>query len=90
MDKRFKPQSPIEQMKNRQRVLDTIRQNPDWPFYKVVNYLRTELHLTLSEMSEITKVASATLQKMEQPNSNPTLDSMLKVLNTFGLNLYIH
>jgi len=41
-------------------------------------------------MSKITKVASATLQKMEQPNSNPTLDSMLKVLNTFGLNLYIH
>lgn len=89
MDKRFKVQSVLEQMQNRQRVLDTVRQNPDWPFYQIARYLRTELHLTLNEMSTLTKIAPQTLQKLEQPDGNPTLQSMLKLLNTFGLKLCI-
>ncbi len=79
----------IEQMKKRQEVLEMINHNPDWPFYKVARYIRTELHLTLNEMAKITKIAPQTLQKMEQPDSNPTLESMMKLLNTFGLKIMI-
>lgn len=89
MDKRFKPLSPIEQMQKRQFVINTIVQNPDWPIYKIAKFIRTELHLTLNDMSKITKIAPQTLQKMEQPNSNPTLESILKLLNPFGLNLSV-
>lgn len=89
MDKRYKPLNAIEQINNRQRVLAEIRKNPDWPFYKVVKFLRTELHLTLLDMSKITKIAPQTLQKMEQPHANPTLDSMLKFLNAFGLKICV-
>ncbi len=40
-------------------------------------------------MAKITKIAPQTLQKMEQPGSNPTLKSMQKLLDTFGLQLQI-
>lgn len=89
MDKRFKPLSPIEQMQKRRLVIDTIVQNPDWPIYKIARFIRTELHLTLNDMSKITKIAPQTLQKMEQPDSNPTLESILKLLNPFGLKLCV-
>lgn len=89
MDKRYKPMTAIEQLRKRQEILETINQNPDWPFYKVARYIRTELHLTLNEMAKITKIAPQTLQKMEQPNSNTTLESMMKLLSTFGLKIVI-
>lgn len=89
MDKRFKSLSPIEQMQKRQEVLDTIEQHPEWEIYQVAKYLRTELRLTLPEMAKITKIAPQTLQKIEQPESNPTLQSILKLLNAFGLDLMV-
>ncbi|WP_173910679.1 helix-turn-helix domain-containing protein [Acinetobacter sp. Marseille-Q1618] len=89
MDKRFKSLSPIEQMQKRQEVLDTIEQHPEWEIYQVAKYLRTELRLTLPEMAKITKIAPQTLQKIEQPESNPTLKSILKLLNAFGLDLMV-
>ena len=36
-------------------------------------------------MVKITKIAPQILQKMEQSDSNPTLKSMHKLLNAFGL-----
>lgn len=89
MDKRFKPFTAIEQMQKKQQVIETILQNPDWPISKVARFIRTELHLTLTDMAKITKISAQTLQKMEQPDSNPTLQSMLKLLNAFGLALSI-
>lgn len=89
MDKRYKPMTPIEQMKKRLEVLETINNNPDWEFYQIASYIRKELHLTLTEMSKITKIAAQTLQKMEQPNSNPTLESINKLLNAFGLKFIV-
>ena len=89
MDKRFKSLSPIEQMQKRQHVLDTIEQHPDWQIHQVPQYLRTELRLTLPEMSKITKIAPQTLQKIEQEDSNPTLQSILKLFNAFGLDLTV-
>lgn len=87
MDKRYKPLTPIEQIHKRQHVIEVINANPTWPFYKVAKYIRTELHLTLSDMSKITKIAPQTLQKMEQPESNPTLQTMSRLLNAFGLKI---
>ena len=89
MDKRYKPMTAIEQLRKRQEILETINQNPDWPFYKVARYIRTELHLTLNEMAKITIIATKKKKKMEQPNSNPTLESMMKLLSTFGLKIVI-
>ncbi|AWL28848.1 transcriptional regulator [Acinetobacter defluvii] len=89
MDKRFKSLSPIEQMQRRQAVLDTIEQHPEWEIYQVAKFLRTELRLTLPEMAKITKIAPQTLQKIEQAESNPTLQSILKLLNAFGLDLMV-
>ncbi len=89
MDKRFKPLTPIEQMQKRQQVLEVIAQHPEWPFHQVARFLRTELHLTLNDMAKITKIAPQTLQKIEQPEGNPTLKSMQKLLGVFGLTLQI-
>ena len=89
MDKRYKSFTPIEQMQKRQQVLDTIAAHPEWEIYQVAKYLRTELRLTLPEMSKITQISPQTLQKIEQPDSNPTLQSILKLLNAFGLDLMV-
>ena len=61
MDKRFTPLSQIEQIQKRQYVLEMIQQNPDWPINIVAKFIRTELHLTLSDMAKITKI-SLTIQ----------------------------
>ena len=89
MDKCYKPMTAIEQMNKRLQVLENINNNPEWQIYQIASYIRKELHLTLNEMSKITKIAPQTLQKMEQPDSNPTLDSINKLLNAFGLKFII-
>ena len=89
MDKRFTPLSQIEQIKKRQYVLEQIELHPEWPIYVIARFIRTELHLTLSEMSKITKISLQTLQKLEKPDANPTLDTMLKLFNSFGLKLIV-
>lgn len=89
MDKRYKPLSNIEQMERRKFVFKTISDNPDWPISKVSQFIREELHLTLIDMSKMTKIAVPTLQKLEQPESNPTLMTITKFLNAFGMKLCI-
>jgi DNA-binding phage protein len=89
MDKRYKPLSNIEQMQKRQYVFETISQNPDWPISKVSRFIRDELHLTLQEMSKLTNISRQTLQKLEQPNGNPTLKTITQLLSTFGMALSI-
>ncbi|WP_445346765.1 helix-turn-helix transcriptional regulator [Acinetobacter bohemicus] len=89
MDKRFTPLSQIEQIQKRQYVLETIQQNPDWPINVVAKFIRTELHLTLSDMAKITKISLQTLQNLEKLDANPTLETMYKLLNPFGLKLLI-
>ena len=89
MDKRFTPLSQIEQIKKRQYVLETIQQNPDWSINVVAKFIRTELHLTLSDMAKITKISLQTLQNLEKPEANPTLETIYKLLNAFGLKLLI-
>ena len=89
MDKRYKPMTAIEQMNKRLQVLENINNNPEWQIYQIASYIRKELHLTLNDMSKITKIAPQTLQKMEQPQANPTLQSILKFLDAFGLKMMI-
>jgi DNA-binding phage protein len=89
MDKRFTPLSQIEQIKKRQYVLEKIELHSEWPIHVIAKFIRTELHLTLSEMSRITKISLQTLHKLEQPDANPTLDTMLKLFNSFGLKLAV-
>ena len=89
MDKRLTPLSQIEQIQKRQYVLEMIQQNPDWPINVVAKFIRTELHLTLSDMAKITKISLQTLQNLEKPDANPTLETMYKLLNAFGLKLLI-
>lgn len=66
-----------------------IQQNPDWPINVVAKFIRTELHLTLSDMAKITKISLQTLQNLEKPDASPTLETMYKLLNAFGLKLLI-
>lgn len=89
MDKRFTPLSQVEQIRKRHYVLETIQQNPHWSINVVAKFIRTELHLTLSDMAKITKISLQTLQNLEKPNTNPTLETMNKFLNAFGLRVMI-
>ncbi|TCM66412.1 helix-turn-helix protein [Acinetobacter calcoaceticus] len=89
MDKRFKALSPIEQIQKRQQVLDSIEQHPEWEIHQVAKFLRTELRLTLQEMALITQISPQTLQKLEQAEGNPTLQSILKLFNAFNLTLMV-
>ncbi len=89
MDKRFTPLSQIEQIQKRQYVLEMIQQNPDWPINVVAKFIRNELHLTLYDIAKITKISLQTLQNLEKPDANPTLETMYKLLNAFGLKLLI-
>lgn len=89
MDKRFTPLTPIEQIRKRQYVLEQIQQHPEWPFHVIAKFIRTELHLTLNDMAKITKISLQTLQKLEKQDANPTLETMLKLFNAFGLKLIV-
>ncbi|AYA02724.1 XRE family transcriptional regulator [Acinetobacter sp. WCHAc010034] len=89
MDKRFKSITTIEVHLNRYKVLETINQNPDWPIHIVAKFLRTECHLTLKDMSKLTKISPQAIQKLEQPNGNPTLNTIIKLFTTFGLKITI-
>lgn len=40
-------------------------------------------------MAKITKISLQTLQNLEKPDANPTLETMYKLLNAFGLKLLI-
>ncbi|MHA3056090.1 hypothetical protein E0H77_09775 [Acinetobacter sp. ANC 4633] len=43
----------------------------------------------MNHTSKITKISLQTLQKLEKPNANPTLDTMLKLCHPFGLKLIL-
>ncbi|AXI03890.1 helix-turn-helix domain-containing protein [Aquirhabdus parva] len=87
MDKRFKPQTPEQEYEKRINLTKVIKANPDWTIAQIVTYIRSELHLTLKEMSKFCKVSEKTLQKLEDGFDNPTLDTLNRVLGRFGMKM---
>lgn len=87
MDKRYTPLSPAEQLQQRIALLEQIKQQPDMPLEQVVRQLRTGLHLTVAEYARLTGVASRTIQAIEAGTANPSVNTLNKLLQPFGLML---
>lgn len=87
MDKRFKPLSVAEQVRQRVVLLDAIAANPGLPLPQVVRELRTGLHLTVPEYARLSGVAVRTIHDIEAGRANPSLATANKLLLPFGLGL---
>lgn len=89
MDKRFKPLTREQQFEKRINLTETIKAHPDWTIAQVVAHIRAELQLTLHEMSRFSKVSTKTLQNIEDGIGNPTLVTLDKILNRFGMKMAV-
>ncbi|MEZ5453795.1 MAG: helix-turn-helix transcriptional regulator [Thiothrix sp.] len=87
MDRRYTPLSPTEQLQQRIALLERIRQQPDMPLAQVVRQLRTGLYLTVEEYARLTGVATRTIQGIEAGAANPSMNTVNKLLQPFGLQL---
>ncbi|MEB4593263.1 helix-turn-helix transcriptional regulator [Candidatus Thiothrix sp. Deng01] len=87
MDRRYKPLSPVEQLQQRIALLGQIQQQPDMPLEQVVRQLRTGLHLTVAEYARLTGVAARTIQAIEAGTANPSVNTIYRLLQPFGLTL---
>lgn len=87
MDKRYTPLSPVEQLQQRVALLERIKQQPDMPLEQVVRQLRTGLYLTVEEYARLTGVAVRTIQGIEAGTANPSMKTVSKLLQPFGLKL---
>ncbi len=85
MDRRYKPQTPQEQLAAREALLETIAAHPEWSVPDVVRHVRTSLRLTHADMARIGKVSVATLRNLESGQTSPTLATLDGVLRPFGL-----
>jgi len=54
---------------------------------KLIKELRTSRELTQEELSKLSGVPFATINRLEQGTANPTLTTIAKILNVFGYEL---
>ena len=54
---------------------------------KLIKELRVSRELTQEELSKLSGVPFATINRLEQGTANPTLNTLVKVLNVFGYEL---
>lgn len=85
MDKRFKPQTAIEQLEERRALFDELAANPTLPVPAVVRKIRTTLRLTIAEYAKLCGVSARTLQDIERGESSPTLATADKLLKPVGM-----
>jgi DNA-binding XRE family transcriptional regulator len=85
MDKRYKPLSAAEQLRQRVALLDSITMQPGMALPQVVRALRTGMRLTVPEYARLTGVAVRTIHEIEAGKANPSLTTANKLLSPFGL-----
>ena len=54
---------------------------------KLIKYLRTSNEITQEDLSKISEVPFATINRLERGIANPTLNTLKKILNIFGYEL---
>ena len=54
---------------------------------KLIKELRVSRELTQEQLSKLSGVPFATINRIEQGSANPTLNTLVKVLNVFGYEL---
>jgi DNA-binding transcriptional regulator YiaG len=89
MDKRYKPLTAHEQLKLRQELTAAIEAHPQWTFAQVVKHIRKTLRLTIAEMSKAGRVSTQTLKNIEASVHSPTLETVERLLQPFGLRLTV-
>lgn len=87
MDKRYTPLPPIEQLRQRIALLDSIKQQAGMPLPQAIRQLRTGLRLTVPEYARLTGVAVRTIHAIEAGTANPAIETADKLLKPFGLTL---
>ena len=87
MDKRYKPVSVPEQVRQRVTLLESITNQPGMSLTQAVRELRTGLRLTVPEYAKLTQVAIRTIHDIEAGKANPSLATANKLLAPFGLML---
>ncbi|HVD99044.1 MAG TPA: helix-turn-helix domain-containing protein [Cytophagaceae bacterium] len=59
-------------------------------FGKVIKQRRDMLRISQEELSDISKVGIKTIYAIEQGKGNPSLDTLIKVLDVLGMELEVN
>lgn len=89
MDKRYRPLTPLEQLRLREKLDDTLRAHPEWSFAHAVRHIRTSLRLTVDDMAKVARISGQTLRNIEAGRSSPTIETATQLLRPFGLRLSV-
>lgn len=89
MDKRYRPLTPLEQLRLREELNNTIRGHPEWPFDEAIRHVRTTLRLTVEDMAKVARVSAQTLRNIEAGRTSPSVETASKLLRPFGLRLSV-
>jgi transcriptional regulator with XRE-family HTH domain len=87
MDKRYKQISLVEQIALREQAVEEVLANPQWSLAEAVSRVRAILRLTVTEMAQLAKVSSRTLQDVEAGRSEGTVSTLNSLLGVLGLRL---
>ena len=85
MDKRYNPLSPFEEIEMRKALLDEIWEQPGMSLMVALRTLLTPTRLTVAEHLKLTGVAVRTIQNIEARWVSPTIKTVDKLLQLFGL-----
>jgi len=89
MDRRYKPLSAHEQLKLRQELTAAIEAHPEWTVAQVVRHIRKTLRLTIADMAKVGRISAQTLKNIEASGHSPTLETIERLLQPFGLRLTV-
>lgn len=89
MDRRYKPLTPVEQLRAREQLMSTIRAHPEWTFAQAVRHIRTSLRLTIVDMAKVGKLSDQAVRNIEAGRNSPTLETATALLKPFGLRLSV-
>lgn len=84
MDKRFKPASPEESIRERQELFDALKRGT-LPLSEAVKRMRRLTKLTQPEFAAHRGVSVKALRQIESGQGNPTVETLNKIGAIFGV-----
>lgn len=89
MDKRFTPLAPSDEILHRRQLLASVTNTPGLHIPDAIRRLREGMRITLEEYARISGVSARAIHAIENGQGNPTLATLEKLLQPFGLTVGI-
>ncbi len=58
-------------------------------YFDIIRKRRNELNLTQNDLAELSGIGLRTIKEIESGSGNPTINTIIKLLNVLGLEIYI-